>query len=162
MPPSSTRMKRNGRSSSRPAASSRSERRLIRSDHFSVARDRGPGLDQLRFHRLLRIRSRRPRKIVVAGEPRMHVRKKPAIHGLGTCRGVRTTKTANPGRGVIFMDVLHGTWGSLGESKAFSSEVETGSRQENASNQESRAPFRFYRNGALVSIRGQRWASGLF
>jgi hypothetical protein len=30
---------------------------------------------------------------------------------------------------------------------AFSSEVETGSRQENASNQESRAPFRFYRNG---------------
>src|SRR6266851_1620150 len=25
--------------------------------------------------------------------------------------------------------------------------VETGSRQENASNQESRAPFRFYRNG---------------
>jgi hypothetical protein len=32
-------------------------------------------------------------------------------------------------------------------SKAFSSEVETGSRQENASNQESRAPFRFNRNG---------------
>src|SRR5258706_10927399 len=31
--------------------------------------------------------------------------------------------------------------------RAFSSEVETGSRQENASNQESRAPFRFYRNG---------------
>jgi hypothetical protein len=30
---------------------------------------------------------------------------------------------------------------------AFSSEVETGSRQENASNQESRAPFRFNRNG---------------
>jgi hypothetical protein len=30
---------------------------------------------------------------------------------------------------------------------AFSSEVETGSRQENASNQESRAPFRFDRNG---------------
>ncbi|HXN89384.1 MAG TPA: hypothetical protein VN890_08540, partial [Methylocella sp.] len=34
--------------------------------------------------------------------------------------------------------------------RAFSSEVETGSRQENASNQESRAWFRFYRNGALV------------
>src|SRR6202035_4515463 len=32
-------------------------------------------------------------------------------------------------------------------SRAFSSEVETGSRQENASNQESRAPFRFNRNG---------------
>src|SRR6202051_2373650 len=31
--------------------------------------------------------------------------------------------------------------------RAFSSEVETGSRQENASNQESRAPFRFNRNG---------------
>jgi phosphoenolpyruvate-protein phosphotransferase (PTS system enzyme I) len=32
-------------------------------------------------------------------------------------------------------------------SRAFSSEMETGSRQENASNQESSAPFRFYRNG---------------
>jgi hypothetical protein len=31
--------------------------------------------------------------------------------------------------------------------RAFSSEVETGSRQENASKQESRAPFRFNRNG---------------
>ncbi|QDW35792.1 hypothetical protein FFI89_000730 [Bradyrhizobium sp. KBS0727] len=31
--------------------------------------------------------------------------------------------------------------------RAFSSEVETGSRQENASNQKSRAPFRFHRNG---------------
>jgi hypothetical protein len=29
----------------------------------------------------------------------------------------------------------------------FSSEVEAGSRQENASNQQSRAPFRFHRNG---------------
>jgi hypothetical protein len=35
--------------------------------------------------------------------------------------------------------------------RAFSSEVDTGSREENASNQESRAPFRFNRNGALVS-----------
>jgi hypothetical protein len=35
-------------------------------------------------------------------------------------------------------------------TKAFSSEAETGSRQENASNQESRAPFRFNRNGALA------------
>src|SRR6266567_301801 len=32
-------------------------------------------------------------------------------------------------------------------ARAFSSEVDTGSRQENASNQESRAPFRFNRNG---------------
>jgi hypothetical protein len=32
-------------------------------------------------------------------------------------------------------------------AKAFSSEVETGSRQENASYQESRAPSRFNRNG---------------
>jgi hypothetical protein len=32
-------------------------------------------------------------------------------------------------------------------TKAFSSEVETGSRQENASNQESRAPLRFHRSG---------------
>src|SRR5438093_13202575 len=32
-------------------------------------------------------------------------------------------------------------------TEAFSSEVETGSRQENASNQKSRAPFRFHRNG---------------
>src|SRR5450759_5011273 len=39
---------------------------------------------------------------------------------------------------------------------AFSSEVETGSRQENARNQESRAPFRFYRNGALGRDAGER------
>jgi indoleacetamide hydrolase len=32
-------------------------------------------------------------------------------------------------------------------TRAFSSEVEPGSRQENASNRGSRAPFRFYRNG---------------
>src|ERR1700723_1955533 len=32
-------------------------------------------------------------------------------------------------------------------SRAFSSEVDTGSREENASKQKSRAPFRFYRNG---------------
>ena len=44
------------------------------------------------------------------------------------------------------------------KGRAFSSEVETGSRQENASNQESRAPFRFYRNGkgssAPITRRG--------
>src|SRR6195952_4926459 len=36
---------------------------------------------------------------------------------------------------------------SMKSDKAFSSEVDTGSRQENASNQESRAPFRCNRNG---------------
>ena len=35
----------------------------------------------------------------------------------------------------------------IAAAKAFSSEVDTGSRQENASNQKSRAPFRFNRNG---------------
>src|SRR5882672_700842 len=40
--------------------------------------------------------------------------------------------------------------------KAFSSEVETGSRQENASNQESRAPFRLYRNEALARRHAKR------
>src|ERR1700688_4382029 len=43
-------------------------------------------------------------------------------------------------------------------TRAFSSEVESGSRQENASNQESRAPFRFDRNGALV-VGPTRWAA---
>src|ERR1700733_5882417 len=32
-------------------------------------------------------------------------------------------------------------------ARAFSSEVDTGSREENASKQKSRAPFRFHRNG---------------
>ncbi|THD52328.1 MAG: hypothetical protein E8A46_13500 [Bradyrhizobium sp.] len=40
--------------------------------------------------------------------------------------------------------------GSTRNTKTFSSEVETGSRQENASNQESGAPFRFNRNGGLA------------
>jgi hypothetical protein len=40
-----------------------------------------------------------------------------------------------------------GILGLVRRARAFSSEVETGSRQENASNQESRAPFRFDRNG---------------
>jgi hypothetical protein len=31
--------------------------------------------------------------------------------------------------------------------RAFSSEVDTGSREENASNEEVEPPFRFYRNG---------------
>src|SRR5258706_15656251 len=41
------------------------------------------------------------------------------------------------------------------DTRTFSSEVETGSRQENASNQESRAPLRFHRSrkgsGARIS-----------
>jgi ribosomal protein S18 acetylase RimI-like enzyme len=40
----------------------------------------------------------------------------------------------------------------IGETKAFSSEVGPGSRQENASKQETRAPFRFNRNG-----KGSSW-----
>ncbi|NLS75339.1 alpha/beta hydrolase, partial [Bradyrhizobium brasilense] len=36
---------------------------------------------------------------------------------------------------------------------AFSSEVDTGSREENASEHESRAPFRSNRNGGLGSAR---------
>jgi hypothetical protein len=53
-------------------------------------------------------------------------------------------------------------------NRAFSSEVETGSRQENASNQEARAPFRFYRNGkgsraaASTKIDGGRATSRIF
>src|SRR5438094_10419126 len=35
----------------------------------------------------------------------------------------------------------------LPQSRAFSSEVDTGSREENASKQKDRAPFRFHRNG---------------
>jgi hypothetical protein len=36
---------------------------------------------------------------------------------------------------------------SVPESIAFSSEVDTGSREENASNKEVEPPFRFHRNG---------------
>src|SRR6266403_3300696 len=41
-------------------------------------------------------------------------------------------------------------------TRAFSSEVEAGSRQENAPNQESRAPFRFNRNGKGSREQGRR------
>src|SRR5665647_3734313 len=41
----------------------------------------------------------------------------------------------------------HWTAGRPPSSRASSSEVDTGSRQENASNQEAGAPFRFNRNG---------------
>jgi RimJ/RimL family protein N-acetyltransferase len=40
-----------------------------------------------------------------------------------------------------------GTDPQTGQTKAFSSEVDSGSREENASKQESGAPFRFNRNG---------------
>jgi TorA-specific chaperone len=46
-------------------------------------------------------------------------------------------------------------------TRAFSSEVDTGSRKENASNQESRAPFRFNRNGKSSSAVW-RWLSAIF
>src|ERR1700733_4953232 len=36
--------------------------------------------------------------------------------------------------------------------RAFSSEVGTGSREENASKQKTRVPFRFHRNGTLVAV----------
>ncbi|OYU63284.1 MAG: hypothetical protein CFE30_06165 [Bradyrhizobium sp. PARBB1] len=49
----------------------------------------------------------------------------------------------------------------LPATKAFSSEVDTGSREENASKQESRAPFRFNRNGIgsrfFEAIPAQKW-----
>src|SRR5258707_2824745 len=46
--------------------------------------------------------------------------------------------------------------GGVAIARAFSSEVDTGSRQENASNQESRAPFRFYRNGKDSGVNPDR------
>ncbi|AUC93245.1 hypothetical protein CWS35_02075 [Bradyrhizobium sp. SK17] len=42
-------------------------------------------------------------------------------------------------------------------ARAFSSEVDTGSREENASTREPRAPFRFHRNGKALG-RGRRHA----
>jgi sulfur-oxidizing protein SoxX len=50
-------------------------------------------------------------------------------------------------------------------ARAFSSEVEAGSRQENASNRESRATFRFHRNGRgsrCIRISGLVLAGALF
>ncbi|WP_271587787.1 hypothetical protein [Bradyrhizobium sp. CCBAU 53415] len=43
---------------------------------------------------------------------------------------------------------------------AFSSEVDTGSHQENASKHESDAPFRFHRNGALAKPAHRRAGQG--
>src|SRR5882724_4137699 len=49
-----------------------------------------------------------------------------------------TRKTARQNRAVFYCN------------RAFSSEVDTGSHEENASNKEARAPFRLGRNGALA------------
>src|SRR5581483_797228 len=56
---------------------------------------------------------------------------------------------------------------AVAPTKASSSEVDTGSRKENDSKQESRAPFRFNRNGKGSRVapppqsrRGQRKGSG--
>jgi hypothetical protein len=43
--------------------------------------------------------------------------------------------------------LVRDNWPSSNEARAFSSEVDTGSREENASKQKPRAPFRFHRNG---------------
>jgi hypothetical protein len=47
----------------------------------------------------------------------------------------------------VLQDALIKAVEAAGVTRAFSSEVGTGSRQENASNQKFRAPFRFHRNG---------------
>ena len=47
----------------------------------------------------------------------------------------------------VLQDALIKAVEAFGATRAFSSEVDTGSRQENASNKESSAPFRFHRNG---------------
>jgi hypothetical protein len=47
----------------------------------------------------------------------------------------------------VLQDALIKAVEAFAATRAFSSEVGTGSRQENASNQKSRAPFRFNRNG---------------
>ncbi|UWU78293.1 hypothetical protein N2603_07500 [Bradyrhizobium huanghuaihaiense] len=44
--------------------------------------------------------------------------------------------------------------------RAFSSEVDTGSHKENASKQESNAPFRSHRNGALAKPARRRAGQG--
>ncbi|PJG51362.1 hypothetical protein CVM73_31385 [Bradyrhizobium forestalis] len=44
--------------------------------------------------------------------------------------------------------------------RAFSSEVDTGSHEENASKCESNAPFRFHRNGALAKPAHGRAGQG--
>src|SRR6266481_129305 len=59
------------------------------------------------------------------------------------------------------MSEIHiGRRDSVTLAKAFSSEVDTGSHQENASNQEARAPFRFNRNGKGSTANANEAAMG--
>jgi hypothetical protein len=59
----------------------------------------------------------------------------------------RQETRSNKPQPVCHVVPLPGCPDSATEARAFSSEVDTGSREENASKQESRAPFRLYRNG---------------
>ena len=75
------------------------------------------------------------------------------LRGCRSRSGFPTPSLLNTGQGLQELLALHSdaVMAGFGEARsatrAFSSEVDTGSRQENASNQESRAPFRFHRNG---------------
>src|SRR5258707_341248 len=73
----------------------------------------------------------------------------PALHGWRRGGKRSTAPHATPQTTILnenrWFSRCLGCWRRR-RAKAFSREVETGSRQENASNQESRAPFRFYRN----------------
>ena len=81
-----------------------------------------------------------------------------ALAGLVSALVFRQTRTRSPPYEI--RDEWRAPWDSLSSerappisprrerpTRAFSSEVDTGSREENASKQESRAPFRFHRNG---------------
>ena len=63
---------------------------------------------------------------------------------------------------VCRLEVIHVNFDAFGSfpgfTRAFSSEVDTGSREENASKQETRAPFRFNRNGK-GSRKLTQWAA---
>jgi len=56
-----------------------------------------------------------------------------------------STGVEGDGAGAVSISIMDAPFAN--RVSEFSSEGETGSRQENASNQESRAPFRFNRNG---------------
>ena len=72
-------------------------------------------------------------------------------------RGESTTDAPSPTEGRIALTgplIIDAKANDIEETdRAFSSEVATGSRQENASNQKSRALFRFDRNGAPADRR---------
>jgi hypothetical protein len=68
-----------------------------------------------------------------------------------------------PVRGIIPCDQRYQISNHAGlpkSTRAFSSEVDTGSHEENASKQESGAPFRSYRNGALAKPAHRRAGQG--